>query len=1144
MATPPIPRSDSDMHSGAALDELRIDASVDLVRRLVREAAALDEARSPAERRRRRRLHALVRNPSAAAFTVALTDEVARIRVPSRAAGRFARLVHQADLSGFPATDRVLLVLAAALARPLPRVVMPLVTRRLRNESAGVILPAEDPAFAQHLARRRREGMRANVNVLGEAIIGELEAQRRTAMVLERLHRHDVDHVSVKISAICPGISALAFDNTVSRVTERLRPLYRAAAAAHPPTLINLDMEEYRDLALTIAVFEQVLGEPELEHLDAGIVLQAYLPDAHGAATRLAEWARARERRAGGRIKVRVVKGANLAMEHVEAELRGWVPAPYATKAEVDASYKALLDRLCDPRYDRAVRIGVASHNLFDVAWALGLKHEMSRAGRPERLEIEMLEGMAPSQADAVAETAGHVLLYTPVVTRTDFPAAVAYLVRRLDENTSAENFLSHLFDLGSDDTLFEAEAERFRRAVHARPAVDTTPRRHQDRRWPPAPHPLDDAFANAPDTDWTVPANRDWLGQHLARPAPHRQLRSNLTAADVDAAVGRAREAGRSWARTPLRQRAEILNAVGDVLEANRGPLLGLMADEAGKAAAEGDPEVSEAVDFARYDARDSLRLGSLETVVPMPLGTVVVAPPWNFPLAIPAGGVLAALAAGNAVVLKPAPQSPRTAARLAELCWEAGVPRDVLQLLALPDGEVAQRLITHPNVDAVVLTGSYATASMFHGWRPGLRLHAETSGKNAIVVTATADVDQAVADLVRSAFGHAGQKCSAASLAILEAPLHDDPAVLERIRDAAATLRVGPSTDPATEVGPLIDPPGAILERALTRLEPGESWLLAPECRSVDGRLWSPGIRTGVQPGSWFARTECFGPVLGIVRARDLAHATTIQNATDYGLTAGLHALDPAEIEWWMERVEAGNLYVNRGITGAIVGRQPFGGWKRSAVGPTAKAGGPNYVASLSTWSDAGTTELEVVAATFERWMQQVGRVANDATGLTAERNVLRYRPLPGGVAVRFGPAATDRQRALVGLAARATGCRLVCSEHAAEPAEPLAARVGSLGVDRLRLVGDPADGTDALRAACHAEGVAVDDADPVSAPEVELPRWLREQAVAITNHRHGRVPDVSARPGRRRPVVTAGGVRAAGPAAGSSGGPAGAR
>ena len=1098
--------------------------AIQLARGLVDEAAAIDATASRRDRRQRARLRTLVLHPGAAAFTVQLTDEIPRIPSQQHAARRFASLVRDADLSMFSTVDRTLLAVGARIAPHAPRLVMPMVVRRLQAESAGVILSADDPAFAEHIARRRRQGVRCNVNVLGEAILGDDEATRRLELVLARLRRADVDYVSVKISSICAGISTLAFDETVTRVAERLRTLYGAAAAFDPPKFVNLDMEEYRDLDLTVAGFRLVLDEPAFERLDAGIVLQAYLPDARRVARELTEWTLERHARAGGRIKVRIVKGANLAMETVEAELNGWQLAPFDAKAAVDANFKAILDVLTEPAFDQAIRVGVASHNLFDVAWALVLRDEMAAAGRPSRIEIEMLEGMAASQSEAVLAAAGELLLYAPVVTRRDFPAAIAYLVRRLDENTSPENFLSHLFDLADDPQLFDEEAARFGDAVRSRWTVGAERRRTQQRGIQHEPVRLEAPFVNAADTDWTHPANRQWIAEHLAVDDPIIATNPDITVATIEACVATARAAQSEWTALGVRGRAEIVHAVGDVFEEHRGRVLAVMVAEAGKTVAEGDPEVSEAIDFARYYGYQALRLAQVEGATGAPRGTVVVTPPWNFPFAIPAGGVLAALAAGNTVILKPAPQTVRTAALIAELCWDAGVPRDVLQFVPAPDGDVGRRLITHPDVAAVILTGAYATAAMFHSWRPELRLHAETSGKNAITITAAADVDRAVADLVRSAFGHAGQKCSAASLAIVEAPLYDDPSFLERIRDAAATLRVGPSSDLVTDLAPLVDRPSEALERALTRLEPGERWLLEPACRSDDRRLWSPGIRIGMQPGSWFARTECFGPVLGIIRADDLRHAIRIQNSTEFGLTAGLHSLDPNEIEHWLEAVEAGNLYVNRGVTGAIVQRQPFGGWKRSVVGPTAKAGGPNYVATLVDWRDDTEQSIDHVAARFERWVREVAHTEHDPTGLAAERNVFRYRPLRGGVAVRCAARLPARDRSLVDLAARATGCRVVISDAANESDTAFAARLGSLHIDRLRLLDvrddvqddarndanhGAADPDSTVRRAAHVLGVAVDDAPPVGAPEIELPRWLHEQSVTTTIHRHGRLP-----------------------------------
>ena len=266
-------------------------------------------------------------------------------------------------------------------------------------------------------------------------------------------------------------------------------------------------------------------------------------------------------------------------------------------------------------------------------------------------------------------------------------------------------------------------------------------------------------------------------------------------------------------------------------------------------------------------------------------PLGVVVVTPPWNFPLSIPAGGVLAALAAGNAVVLKPAPEAVLVGWWLANCLWDAGVPRDVLQFLPCPDDEIGRGLVTDPRVGAVILTGSVETARLFLGWRPDLTLFAETSGKNAIIVTALADRDQAIRDLVRSAFGHNGQKCSAASLAICEAEVYDDPDFRRQLRDAAASLAVGSAWELTSRITPLTQPPGAALRRALTVLDEGEEWLLEPCPAGDNPQLWSPGIKLGVRPGSFFHRTECFGPVLGLMRAEDLDQAIALANATRSG-------------------------------------------------------------------------------------------------------------------------------------------------------------------------------------------------------------------------------------------------------------------
>jgi len=1103
-----------------------IDAAVGVASDLLAAAGARRGWREAAQARRMSRI---LSTPGGFDLLLALTDEVLRIREPRRAARVLAELAGE-NTAALGLLDRLALTAGARVAPFAPGLVVPAARRRVRAEMGAVILPAAEDQLARHARHRRRQGIRLNVNVLGEAILGDREAARRLEQVKAALTHPSIDYVSVKISSICAQIDVLRFDFEVERIAAHLRDLYDTAARFTPAKFVNLDMEEYRDLDLTLAVFRRVLDEQRYERLGAGVVLQAYLPDSLPALEELCGWARARRDGAGGWVKVRIVKGANLAAERVEAELHGWPQATFLEKDETDANYKRMLDVALDPANDGAVRVGVASHNLFEIGWAHA---RADRLGALDRVEFEMLEGMAPAVAEAAAQRFGGLLLYAPVVDEQEMESAIAYLVRRLDENTGPQNFLAHQFDLEVGSPAWMQEEQRFRRSVAARSERPPATKRVQDRSSEPGRLAVSTlGFANEPDTDFTVTANRRWVTSCLGavassglpdyRPVvggtifggnleavdgtdpsrPERPAYRWLSADDaaVEVALSSAAVAQQEWAALAPARRREVLLGAADSLASARGRLLAVMAYDTGKTIREGDPEVSEAVDFASYYASKVPDGGGFE-----PHGTVVVASPWNFPLSIPAGGVLASLAAGNAVILKPAPEAVAVAGELVKALWEGGVPREVLQFAPCVDGEASRKLITDPRVDAVVLTGSWETARMFLGWRPGLKLHAETSGKNAIVVTATADVDEAVADVVRSAFGHAGQKCSAASLVIVEAAVHDDPRFLRRLSDMVATLRVGPAWDLSTAMGPVIRPPEGPLLAALTRLEAGESWLVEPRRLDELGYLWSPGVKAGVSPGSMFHLTECFGPVLGVMRARDLDDAIELQNAPAYGLTAGLHALDPSEIEYWRERVHAGNLYVNRGITGAIVRRQPFGGWKRSVVGPGAKAGGPDYVASLGCWpvADNASPEAGEYAEGCRRaWAAMAEPV--DETGLVAESNAFRFMPL-------------ERVGVFVGEGAREGDVRLALAAASAVGAEATVS-YGSVpdgAFDKLRVLGRI---DDALRLGAHDAGLWVDDTAVAENPEREVLRWVREQSVTETRHRHGNVT------GRRPGLVPA--------------------
>ncbi|WP_347754396.1 bifunctional proline dehydrogenase/L-glutamate gamma-semialdehyde dehydrogenase [Agrococcus sp. ProA11] len=1105
-------------------------------------------------------LAGVLRDPKGLDFAVAFVDGVVRPE-DVHVAARTLRAIAGDAPSFLPWPMRQALKLGGGVAPLAPQIVVPIARRVLREMVGHLIIDATDARLGAAIKRIRATGARLNVNLLGEYVLGAREAERRIDGTLALIERDDVDYVSIKVSATTAPHQPWAFDAHVEHVVERLLPIYRRAAETG--TFINLDMEEYKDLEMTMAVFMRILSEPGLEQYRGGIVLQAYLPDALPAMQRLQEWAAERVAGGGGSVKVRLVKGANLPMERVEASIHDWPLATWHTKQNSDTHYKRVLAWALTPERIANVELGVAGHNLFDVAfaWLLG-----KQRGVTAGVEFEMLLGMAQGQAEVVRRDVGGLLLYTPVVHPSEFDVAIAYLIRRLEEGASRENFMSAVFELATSEPLFERERDRFLASLDALAAEAPATHRVQDRT--AAPEPAETSgFRNAPDSDPSLPANQSW-----AAGIRERSRTSTLGVDAVEAAMLRDADAleavietgvtaNASWRALSGAERAEILHRAGVEMEARRAELMEVAASEGGKTLDQSDPEVSEAIDFAHYYAERARELDHVDGATAVPSRLIVVTPPWNFPIAIPAGSTLAALASGASVIIKPARATARTGATMVEALWAAGVPKDVLQLVQLGDRSLGDQLLGDERVDRVILTGGFETAEAFRRIRPDLNLLAETSGKNAIIVMPSADYDLAAKDIVTSAFGHAGQKCSAASLAILVGQAGRSKRLHNQIVDGVRSLETGYPWDATSQMGPIVAPAEGKLLDGLTRLGEGESWVIEPKQLDDEGKLWSPGVRAGVQRGSEYHLTEYFGPILGIMRVDTLEEAIALVNDVDYGLTSGIHSLDPAEIGTWLETIEAGNLYVNRGITGAIVQRQPFGGWKRSVVGPTTKAGGPSYLMPLVDWRTAQARELAPVellsvqtivdavealakssdasvtadeAAALRRaagsdqhvWATELG-VARDVQQLLAERDILRHLPMPG-VVIRLAEGGRVAQLARAVVAALRAGAEvrvstaielapamraaLAAANVPVEAQDDAAFRraAAALGQGRIRFLAADEDVADGVRALAEAVGGRPDlaiVAHPVTeAGRVEMLPFLREQAIAITAHRFG--------------------------------------
>ncbi|MDR0394875.1 MAG: bifunctional proline dehydrogenase/L-glutamate gamma-semialdehyde dehydrogenase, partial [Tannerella sp.] len=1146
--------------------------------------AQADEELTHDEVKEQKKYASLVQTPEYKTFLSRMLDESSQIRDNGKLNKRVRRIIKEYGVPDFfSLPDRFLLHLYMLGGYWFPSIAMPIFKRKLRAETTKIIIAEERPQLTKHLEERWNRNIGQNVNLLGEVVLGDGEARHRYEHYMEALEEPDINYISIKISGIYAQIHPLSYEQNKRELVEMVAAIYRKAMVntytdydgKKRAKFVNLDMEEYKDTHLTMDVFIEVLSRPEFKDYNAGIVIQAYLPDAEGLQKRLLDFARERVAAGGAVLKMRLVKGANLQMESVVSSLKGWENPVYCSKVEVDANYMHLLDIALRPENIKACHVGVASHNYFTIAYAHLLAE---KNGVSDCVTFEMLEGMANNLPRVMRKLQKQIILYTPVVKADHFLNAISYLVRRLDENTGKDNFLSYTFNLKLNSPQWNFLAEQFCEAYAQKDKVRTTPFRKQDRNKAPVAVADTDTFANEPDTDLDLPQNRRWALNILkkwettvneknfvvpvqigdrkvltdkkkryydrsrnleicfceANLSTHDQVKEIIEIAEQDAS---------GWRKTPVSRRNEILHQVAENLSAKRGDLIGCMAAITGKIFTEGDVEVSEAIDFCRYYPTTMKAFDCLTSVSHAPKGVILVIPPWNFPLAIPVGGVASALSGGNTVLLKPATVALPVAWEFAECFWAAGVPKDALQVVCPADRESLGYLTAHPSVKHVILTGGTDTAFRLLKNSPRTPLSAETGGKNAIIVTGAADQDHAILNIVSSAFGNAGQKCSACSLLLVDKKTYCDESFKSKLKDAVTSIRTGSVWDTMNVVGPMIDNNNDKLRHAIEHLEPGESWLVAPEFVDEKKYILKPTVKWGVKPTSYTFRNELFAPLLSVVCIDNLEQGIDYANTSEYGLTAGLQSLNEGEHRIWRNRIEAGNLYINRGITGAIVRRQPFGGMKRSAFGGGIKAGGPNYVSCFVEVTENKLPEV-VIGNPFGEWITDANdknrlnyavvsyrkswesefSQEKDVSRIYGEENKFRYLPLKNmGFRIEEKDSLTDVL--LVMLAADMSKTPLMISLSADDTKLQAIESVMNKFV-RVRIKKQTTDAfikemdsyerirtctTDLPDAFYHkaAElGKHIANDKPLAEGRLELLHYLKEQSITYEYHRYGSI------------------------------------
>lgn len=851
------------------------------------------------------------------------------------------------------------------------------------TQMAKMFITGETPADALPVLKKARSnGLTFTVDLLGEATLSESEAadySKRYLQLIQWLAQDarswdthpvlDNDengeipkvNVSVKVSSLYSQIHETAWEHSIEVLKERLRPIFRSAI--ENKVFVNIDMEQFSHKNLTLDVFEQILMEEEFKtwpHF--GIVIQAYLRDSKDDILRLADFARKR----GAAFTVRLVKGAYWDFEVINSKQKGWPIPVFTNKAESDVNFETCAKTLIE-NYPH-IRFAIGSHNVRSIAASLVMAEN---AGLPkEAVEIQMLYGMADQIKRSFIKQGYRVREYATV---GELIPGMAYLVRRLLENTSNESWLKNKF---ADNTSAEE--------LLADPMIRMTPSSAEVSKKPDLFYnhaPLDFAIENhrnlflkaLSDVKKSFPQNVPLVigGKEIKLKSamirhnpsfPEQNLAqvSLASVEDCEKAIQTAKEKFKVWSKTPADKRADYLDKVADLIDQNRFELCAVEVHEVGKTWEESDGDICEAIDFCRYYAKEMRRLGQPFRTGHAPgelslyhyqgKGVAAVIAPWNFPLAILVGMTVSCLVTGNTVVMKPAEQSSLTAYKFMKILKAAGIPDGVVNFLPGQGEVVGEYMTGHKDIDIISFTGSQQvglniiqkTAQTQVGQKGVKKCVIEMGGKNAVIIDSDADLDEAVAGIVYSAFGFQGQKCSACSRAIVLDGIYDR--FVERLVEATRSLHVGASEDPTSFMGPVVDQEAQTKIQGIIERATSESKLAFQGGVPAIGHFVPPTIFTEVDPNSELAQQEIFGPVLAVIRAKDMNQALDIANGTAFALTGGLYSRSPANIELVKENFEVGNLYINRGNTGAIVERHPFGGYKMSGVG--SKTGGPDYL------------------------------------------------------------------------------------------------------------------------------------------------------------------------------------------------------
>ena len=1072
----------------------------------------------------------------------------------------------------FPKSFKFRFLALKTLKPTFPKFLKTFTQRAIIKESLNILSFADPIALKKHLNENKKND--SIISLIQKPSFGKTTIASNLKNILSLIEKPYVKNICINVlDLISKNCACIAYD----QLEENLIKIYRKATSQSKEKQILLNVETHKDLEATIDIFEKVLSREEFSKLKVGFTLDAYFPESFEMQKRLILFAKKRYEKYGTSISIRILKGFSLNKEHITSSKNNWPSATFTSKIETDANFKKMILLGSKLENIKAANLLIVTSNIFDISFSLILIKENS-------LEPYIYFEIARARSTTAIQKAldkiigKNLKVFCPIVFKKDFHLASNFLLGKINDTANCENFSSRLDTLFPGSKSWEEELDHFHQSLKHIDQISTLKKQNQDRNIL-LQKTTDFVFENEPITDFSIKSNINWakniiekaknylpgklpivigndkiltsqveIGKNPSLPNIQYYKSSLGNEAQIDFAIKTAKKNEKFFQNISVDKRCKILKAVSQKIRENRGFLIKNLIVDIGKNFFEADLEVSDAIDAIEYHTNHILDIFSKKDIKFEPKGTILIIPANSYPLSTMAEAIASAIVTGNSVLLKPRKENTLICYQLANLFWEANIPIESLQFLHCHNDLFEKKLIPDHRINSVIISTSVKYVRKLLKIRANKDLIATTGGINTIIVTASADREQAILSIIDSAFNFSGQKFSSASILILEKEVYDDLEFKNNLKDAARNLKVGSAFDLTSTITPFTKNPDKELLKALCELDNNETWLLKPRKDHSNPNLFSPGIKYGTKKDSFTKNHEIYGPILSVMRADSLDHAIEIANNSKYALAAGLHSLDPREHLKWLSNIEAGNLYINSKITDAKIKRQPFGGYKKSCFGSGYKSGGENFLLNFlnlsqkslpneklptSDWINTLSKFLEEKPLTSEDlklWHASVGnyvyhwqRLSHDTdyNKIIGQDNIHRYVARKN-ITLRLYPNSSPLDALRVSAAALTCNASLEISyinskelekfnwidllpvlPSIEESEKDFIKRVKEGNIDRLRLVEKASK--ELIKAAALSETSLI-DAPVLANGRFELLHYIKEISITYEYHRYG--------------------------------------